>query len=219
MWLDFLDGAVFEEVVFAGFCAGGVAAVIEVEADAEFGDPADLNGRVSNYQRVGVDRFGDDCAGTDEGKFADVVATDDGGIGTDGGPAFHGSFGIFASTVYRTAGVDDIGEDAGGAEEDIVLAGDAGIDGDVVLHFHVVAEYDLGGDDDVLSEVTVFADDCAGHDVGEVPDFCAFTDGAAGIDDGGGVGVEVGHRKWEDGKMRKGENGKMGRWEDGKMGR
>ena len=203
MWLDFLDGAVFEEVVFAGFCAGGVAAVIEVEADAEFGDPADLDGGVPDYQGVGIDGFGDDRAGSDEGEFADVVAADDGGIGADGGPAFHGSFGIFAPTVDRTAGVDDIGEDAGGAEEDIVLAGDAGIYGDVVLHFHVVAEYDFGRDDDVLSEVAVFADHGAGHDVGEVPDFCAFTDGAAGIDDGGGVGVEVGHRKWEDEKMGK----------------
>jgi hypothetical protein len=188
-----LDGAIFEEVIFAGFRAGGVAAVVEVEADAEFGDPADLDGGVSDDECVRFNRFGDDCAGADEGKFADVVAADDGGIRTDGGPAFHGSFGIIAPSVDCAAGVDDIGEDAGGAEEDIVLAGDAGINGDVVLHFHIVAEHHLGGDDDVLSEVAVFADDGAGHDVGEVPDFCAFTDGAAGVDDGGGVGVEVGH--------------------------
>jgi len=171
-----------------------MAAIVEVEADAEFGDPADLDGGVSHYQGVGVDGFGDYRTGTDEGKFADVVAAYDGGIGADGGPAFHGSFGIFAPTVDCTAWVDDIGEDAGGAEEDIVLAGNASINGDVVLHFHVVAEYYLGGDDDVLSEVAVFANDGAVHDVGEVPDFCAFTDGAAGIDDGRGVGVECGHK-------------------------
>lgn len=160
-----------------------MSAVVEMEANAEFGDPADLDGGVSHDKCVGVDGFGDDCAGTDEGKFSDVVAADDGGIGADGGPAFHGSFGIFASSDDCASGVDDIGEDAGGAEEDIVLTGDTGINGDVVLHFHVVAEHDLGGDDDVLSEVTVFADDGAGHDVGEVPDFCAFTDGTVGIDD------------------------------------
>ena len=195
-----------------------MAAIVEVEADAEFGDPADLDGGIANNQRVGVDRFGDHCAGADEGKFANVVSADDGGIGADGGPAFHGSFGIFASSDDCTSWVDDIGEDAGRAEEDIVLAGDAGINGDVVLHFHIVAEHYLGRDDDVLSEVAVFADHGAGHDVGEVPDFCAFTDGAAGIEDGRGVGVEVWHRKWENGKMGKWEDGKMGKWEDGKMG-
>ena len=160
-----MDDAVFETVFFTGFGAGGMATVVEMESDAEFRDPADLDGGVSNNQGVGFDGFGDDCAGANEGEFADVVATDDGGIGADGGPAFHGSFGIIASSVDRTAWVDDIGEDAGGTEEDIVLAGDAGINGDVVLHFHVVAEDDLGGDDDILSEVTVFADDGAGHDV------------------------------------------------------
>lgn len=183
LWLEFLDDAVFEAVVFAGFCTGGMAAVVKMESDAELGDPADLDSGISNHQRVGFNRFGDDCAGADEGKFSDVVAADDGSIGADGGPAFHGSFGIFASSDDSASWVDDIGEDAGGAEEDIVLAGNAGINGDVILHFHVVAEHDLGGDDDVLSEVTVFANDGTGHDVGEVPDFCAFTDGTAGIDD------------------------------------
>ena len=92
------------------------------------------------------------------------------------------------------ARIDDVGEDTGGSEEDVVLANDPGVKGDIVLHFHVVAQHHLGRDNNVLTNVTVFTDYRTGHDMGKVPDFRAGTDDATGIDDGGWMGEEFRHR-------------------------
>jgi hypothetical protein len=192
--LYFANGSISHYVLFTSFRTNCLAIFVEVEAESGFGDPAYLDGRVADHQGIGFDGFGYHGAGAHKGKFADVVAADDGGVGADGSPAFHGSSGVFLLPVDVAAGVDDIGKDAGGSEEDIVFASDPGVDGDVVLNLYVVAQYHFGRDDHILADVTVLPDHCARHDVGEVPYFGAGSDGAAGVDAGGVMGKVVGHR-------------------------
>ena len=156
-----------------------------VEALAVFAHPSDLAGGVANDEGVGLDFFGHNGSGPDEGVGPDVVTTDDGGVGTDGGTFANHSFQVFPFAVDGAARVDDVGKNHGRSQEHVVFAGDTFIDGDVVLHFHVVAEYDAAGNEYVLAEVTVFPDDGSCHDVTEVPDFTACTDLGALINDGG----------------------------------
>lgn len=135
----------------------------------------------------------DDSSGSDEGIAPNGDATDNGGIGANGGTPFNQSFLIFVTTVNLTAGIDDIGEDAGGTQETVVFDDDAGVDGDIVLDLDVVTEDDTRGDDHILAEAAVFANLCAGHDVGEMPDLRAPANLGAFIDIAGRVDKEVGH--------------------------
>ena len=90
--------------------------------------PADAPRRHARHQRVRRDVPGDDGARGDEGVLAERTAADDGGVGADGGAALTrvGRYRILANDLG--ARVDDVGEDTGRAEEDVILEGDAGVD-------------------------------------------------------------------------------------------
>jgi hypothetical protein len=90
-------------------------------------------------------------------------------------------------------GVGDVGEDAGGAQENVVLDGGACVDGDVVLNFDVVADEDAVGDHGVLAKGAVGADFGTAADVGEVPDAGISANDSAGVDDGCGMRLVSGH--------------------------
>ena len=82
-------------------------------------------------------------AGTDEGVATDRPTADDCGIGTDGGTAPDERALVQRMAVDLGAGVDDIGEDTGRTQEDIILDDDTGVDGNVVLYLDVAANDDI----------------------------------------------------------------------------
>jgi len=135
------------------------------EAGAMAAHPALLMGRDTEHEGIIRHVPTDDGTGTNEGVATDGGTTDDGGVGTNGGTAFEKGLLVFFAAIELAAGVDDIGEDAGGTEEAIILDDDAGVDGDIVLNFDVIADEDTRGNDDILTEVAVFPNYRAGHDV------------------------------------------------------
>src|SRR5262249_20580237 len=70
------------------------------------------------------------------------------------------------------------------AAENVVFQLDSGIDGNIVLDFHVVADTNAAGDVHVLPKITFFADLAIGHNVREVPDFGAVADRAWLVENG-----------------------------------
>lgn len=162
-----------------------------MQALSKFAHPADVAGGVADDEGIVGDGFGDDSTGTDEGKPSDIVAADDGGVGSNGGTLLYQGAGIFAFAVDGRARVGYVGEDHRWSEEDIVFADYTGIDADIVLHFHIFAKYHIRANNNVLSDVAIFTNGAVGHDVAEVPDFCSGADVAAGVDDGGFVGEVV----------------------------
>ena len=83
--------------------------------------------------------FGHNGTSANEGVGSDVVATHDGGVGPDGSPFPDVGPGIVSFAHDGAAGIDDVGEDTTWAKKNIVIAGHAFINGDVVLHLDVVA--------------------------------------------------------------------------------
>jgi len=126
------------------FAAHGLSVCIEVQPLAELGHPTDLLGGIANDQGIGGDVFCDHGSGADEGVRSDVVAADDGGIGADAGSATHVRTRVLAPSIDGAAGVDDVGKHTAGAQEHVVIARDAFVDGDVVLDFDIGAEAHTG---------------------------------------------------------------------------
>ena len=151
------------------FWAGGLAVGIKFQAVPKFTHPTHLTGGVADHQSVIGNIFSHYCASTNEGIGSDVVTADDGGIGSDAGSFSHVGFGILAPAVHAGAGVGHIRKHARWAQEDVVVASDAGVDADVVLDFNVSAQDDVGGNHDVLAQVAVLANSAGAHDVRKMP--------------------------------------------------
>lgn len=165
--------------------AGGFAIIIKIEPLAMFTHPANLAGRVANNEGIGFDFFGNNGSSTDKGVCSDVVTTDDGGIGANGGTFSHDGFHVFALAVDGAAGVINISENHGRAQEHVVFTDDSFVDRDIVLHLDVVAEHDAVCNEYVLAEVAVFPNDGSRHDVAEVPYFTTCPNLGALINNGG----------------------------------
>lgn len=133
-------------------------------------DPSSLLSRNTYYKCVIRDILCHHSTCCNKSIAPDRNAADDGGIGADGGAATNKSFFIKRVADHLRAGVGDVGQDAGRAEEDVRFDGDAFIDRDIVLDLDVVAYDHVVADVDVLAKDATSAQFCAGLDVGEVPD-------------------------------------------------
>lgn len=150
-----------------------------------------MAGRIPYNQCVGRYVSRHDCSGANEGVGADVVATDDGGIGSNAGAAPDVGAGELATAVDRAARIGYVGEYAAGTEEDVVVASDTFIDANIVLNLDVCAQDYAGGDHDVLSNVAAFAEHSAWHDVAKMPNLGARSDAGSLVDDCGFVGLVI----------------------------
>src|ERR1017187_1580575 len=74
---------------------------------------------------------------------------------------------------HLRAGVGDVGEYAGGPQEDVIFDFSPCVNRDVVLDLDVVPDYHIVGDLTVLTEDTALSDLHPFHDVGEVPNLRA----------------------------------------------
>ena len=179
--------SVHQSILETGFGAGGVPAVIKVEQMPMTAHPSLEAAGDAEDKAVVRHVPGDDRAGGDEGVAAESDAADDGGIRADGGAAADQGPLVEAVPFDLTAGIGDISQDAGGAQEDVIFNFGARVDGDVVLHFDVGADFDIVGNHGVLAKDAVAADHRAGTNVGEVPDFGVFSDDDIIVNNGGGV--------------------------------
>ena len=147
-----------------------------VETLATFADPAELTGRNSYHKGVVLDILGNDGARTDEGRAAYGVTTDNGTVGTEGGTFLDECLGIDAVNREMGTGCRDIGENAGGAAEHIVLNLHTFIDGNIVLNTDAIADADIVANVDILTQGAVLAQTSTLLDMAEVPDLRAFAD-------------------------------------------
>jgi len=85
--------------------------------------------------------------------------------------------------------IDNISEYRGGAAKYIVFENDAGVYGNVVLDFDVIADSASGRYNDILPNIASLTDFAIAHDMAEVPYLCVFADGARLIDAAGFVRV------------------------------
>ena len=111
-------------------------AVMAHPADAARGNPGH-QGEIRHVLRH-------DRSGRDKSVTADGVAADDGRVRTDGGAALDQSGAELALARNRRARIDDIGEHATRATEDVILQRHAFIETDVVLNLAVVADRTRG---------------------------------------------------------------------------
>jgi hypothetical protein len=129
---------------------------------------------------------------SDEAKFTKVVPTNDGRIGTNGGPFPDMRCSVLPPSVNGASRIGNVRENAAGPQKDIVVAGNTFVDAHVILDLHVVPQPHSWGYHDILAQVAFFAEHGTAHDVGEMPNLGSFTDGAAVIDDGGFVSEKSG---------------------------
>lgn len=122
-------------------------------------------------------------------------ATDDGGVCPDAGATPNGGVLVECLSFDLAPWIGDIGQRASGTKENIVLDHGATIDADIVLHFDIAPQLDARTDHDILAEVAIFPNFRTSHDMAEVPDFGALTYFCRRVDDGGGVGEEIGNLK------------------------
>lgn len=115
--------------------------------------------------------MGDDGACPHESIFSQGDATEDGGIRPNRGAAPHEGRAVFSSSGHMAAWVGYVGKDHRWTQENIVLQGDTGVNGYVILDLYPVADAHAGGDKYVLSDVAIFADLCVLHHVAKMPDF------------------------------------------------
>ena len=88
--------------------------------------------------------FGDHRTGANHAVLPECVTAYNRRIGTDGRTAFDERRFELILTADGCTRVDDVGEDHGRAEEHIVLAAHAGIDGYIILHLAVPAQHYVG---------------------------------------------------------------------------
>lgn len=145
-----------------------------IETLATFADPAKLTGRDSNHEGVILDILSDDRTAADKGRAANGVTADDGAVGTERGTFLDECLGIDAVNREVGTGCRDIGEDAGGAAENIILYLYTFINGYVVLDADAIADTDIVTDVHILAQRAVFAEPGTLLDMTEVPYLRAF---------------------------------------------
>src|SRR6185437_10552529 len=128
-------------------------------------------------------------------------SANDGGIRADGASPLEYCRFVQRVPVHLRTRIADVGKNAGGAEEYVVFNDRAGVDGDVVLNFDVVADYRSAVNVDVLSDDALFSDARAFHDVSKVPDLAARADFRAIVGECGVV-HEVGQFFFLAGRVR-----------------
>ena len=145
-----------------------------VETLSTLADPAKLTGRDTYHEGIVLNILGDDGTGTDEGGTAYGVTTDDCAVGTEGSAFLDERLGIDAVNREMGTGCRDIGKDAGGTAENIVLNLYAFIDGYIVLDTNTIADADIVADVDILTQRAVLAQVGTLLNVAEVPYLRAF---------------------------------------------
>ena len=99
------------------------------------------------------------------------VTAHDSTVRSDTTAAFQYGFAIFVFATYMTSRIDNVGKHATRSQKNIVLADNARIDRNIVLHLYVFTEHHMRRYNDVLSDIAIFTDLAIGHNVAEMPYF------------------------------------------------
>jgi hypothetical protein len=130
---------------------------------------------IPHHARVGRDILCYHGSGSHKAVFSKGYATNNGSVGPDGGAPFDpcGSKLVFSSD--KASGVENVGKNARGAAENVVLKRNAFIETDVVLDFASVADDDIRLHHDILAYNTIFSYLGAPHEVTKMPHLGPFT--------------------------------------------
>ena len=152
--------------------------------------PTDVPRRVTHHEGIRRDVPRHHRARSNHGVGADRMSANNRRIGPDRGAPFDTRRTELILARHGTARIDDVREHAAGPEEDIVLAGHARVDRDVVLHLHAIAQHDARRDDNVLPNRATLANDAPRHEVRKMPHHGAASNAASGIDHSRLVGLK-----------------------------
>lgn len=125
--------------------------------------------------------------------LAQGVATDDGGVGTDGCSTLdqrrHPELG---STLGKeSARGEVVGKNTGGTTKNALLQGYPAVDRNIVLELAVVADDDIAAYEAVLPDHAPLAEIGTARDMAEVPDLRAIADGYVSVNNTGRVNEVV----------------------------
>src|SRR5690606_33482573 len=134
---------------------------IKLQLMPRLAHPSRLFCWVTDHQSIVGNSFGHHRTRANKSVFAYVMTADDGGIRPDRGAPAHMGACILRLEVDDAPGIDDVGEYHRTAEKHVIVAYRAGVNGDVVLHFNVVAQHDLRRHDHNLTDVAVLTDRAA----------------------------------------------------------
>lgn len=140
--------------------------------------PALDTGRITVDHSIIRHILGNNRPRTDKCPLTDGYTTDDGSVCTDTGAFFDTSCQIIAGGVAGkfAARSFHIGKDHTGSAKHIVFQYDPFVDADVVLYFHIIANFDVAGDENVLPDSAVFSYLHVRRNMAKVPNLCAFAD-------------------------------------------
>ena len=68
---------------------------------------------------------------------------------------------ILILSCHSTARIDNIGENHGRSEENIILTNNPGINGNIILNLYMVAQFHPGRNHHILTQVAVFTNRCS----------------------------------------------------------
>src|SRR5579864_3292982 len=145
--------------------------------------PANLTRGVALHESVIGNIFRHNRACADEAVAAELDPANDGGVRAHRSATPKDGFLVQRVTVHLRTGVRDVREHRGRPQKDIVFDFDSGINRNIVLDLHVVADDDTRGDLTVLAEDATLPDLRAFHNVREVPDLRARPDFTWFVDD------------------------------------
>ncbi len=182
-----LDPPVLKFVAEAGLRADGSSGGIKMKQMAMTTHPPSELAGDPDDKTIIRNVPGDDRPGCDKGIATQGNTTNDCGIGPDGGTAADESPLVEGVPFDLTPGIGDIGQHAGGAEEDVIFDLGACVDGNVILHFDIRSNLNIIGNHGVLSKDATAPNHSTRADVGKVPNFGVFTNDDVVVNNSSGV--------------------------------
>src|ERR1700693_3550194 len=164
------------------------------QADSAVAYPTALCSGNTDHQSVVRYVLGHHSSSGNEAVLPKCYSADDGCISPNGSASLDERLAVLMLAAHVAARIDHVRKDHGRSAEDIILQFYSGINGDVILDLHVVANFDAWADDNVLTKIAFLAQLRAAHDVREMPDLRTIANLAACVDDGGRVYPIIGRQ-------------------------
>lgn len=173
---------------------GGTNKALVVKPCPTFTDPSHLLGGHSHHQDMVFHILGHHRTAADHRPSPDGDAAHDGGVGSDGRSFLHQCLDVGLSSLGILCPWSQvIGEDTGGATEDVVLQRHPLVKGDVVLELAAIPDGHVIGYIDILAKGALLSDTGSTLHMTEVPDFCSLPYDDIIVDAGGGVDIPITH--------------------------
>src|SRR5687767_9091814 len=112
---------------------------------AIFTNPTYMLPGIAYNKRIWQYRLGNHGARPDQRKTTDLVSAIDGGIGSYTGSFANHCLFVFVFANDGASRVGHIGKNHAGAEKNIVFTNNARVNGNIVLDFYIITQYNARG--------------------------------------------------------------------------